>query len=51
VTKFNKDRKAKEDYEITQLLRKKKRKSEKNKIKRKLNRENDILYNIKNNMK
>lgn len=51
MTKINKDRKAKEDYENALLLRKKKKKMEKNKIKRKLNRENDILYNIKNNMK
>ncbi|XP_015370182.1 PREDICTED: uncharacterized protein LOC107166134 isoform X3 [Diuraphis noxia] len=51
VAKFNKDKKAKEDYENALLLRKKKKKMEKNKIKRKLNRESDILYNIKNNMK
>lgn len=51
VTKFNNDRKAKEDYETAQLLRKKRIKMEKNKVKRKLKRENDILYNIKNNMK
>ncbi|CAI6363938.1 unnamed protein product [Macrosiphum euphorbiae] len=49
VNKFNKDRKSKENYENEQLLRKKRIKTEKNKIKRKLKRENDILYNIKNN--
>lgn len=47
MNKFNKDRKSKEDYENAQLLRKKRIKMEKNKIKRKLKRENDILYNIK----
>jgi len=51
VTKFNEDKKAKEDYEAAQLLRKKRIKMEKNKVKRKLKKENDILYNIKNNMK
>lgn len=50
MTKFNIDRKAKENYENAQLLRKKRIKMEKNKIKRKLKRENDILYNIKNNI-
>jgi len=49
VTKFNIDRKTKENYENAQLLRKKRIKMEKNKIKRKLKRENDVLYNIKNN--
>jgi len=49
VSKFNKDRKSKENYENEQLLRKKRIKMEKNKIKRKLKRENDILYNIKKN--
>ena len=49
MNKFNKDRKSKENYENEQLLRKKRIKTEKNKIKRKLKRENDILYNIKNN--
>lgn len=51
VNKFNKDRKVKEDYETALLLRKKRIKMEKNKIKRKLKRENDNLLNIKNNMK
>jgi len=51
VTEFNKDRIAKENYENALLLRKKKKKMEKNKIKRKLKRENDPLYIIKNNMK
>lgn len=49
MTKFNIDRKTKENYENAQLLRKRRIKMEKNKIKRKLKRENDILYNIKNN--
>lgn len=51
VDKFNTDRKAKEDYENAQLQRKKKIKMEKNKIKRKLKRENDILYKVKSDIK
>ncbi|XP_025200311.1 uncharacterized protein LOC112598152 [Melanaphis sacchari] len=51
VDKYNTDKKAREDYENAQLLRKKRIKMEKNKIKRKLNRENDILYKIKSNIK
>ncbi|XP_029341192.1 uncharacterized protein LOC107882552 [Acyrthosiphon pisum] len=46
VTKFNIVRKTKKNYENAQLLRKK---WKKNKTERKLKRENDILYNIKNN--
>jgi hypothetical protein len=50
VDKYNKDKKAKEDYENAQLQRKKRIKMEKNKIKRKLKRESDILYKVKSNI-
>jgi len=50
VNKYNKDKKVKEDYENAQLQRKKRIKMEKNKIKRKLKRESDILYKVKSNI-
>uniref|UniRef100_A0A2S2NRB6 NMDA receptor-regulated protein 2 n=2 Tax=Schizaphis graminum TaxID=13262 RepID=A0A2S2NRB6_SCHGA len=50
VNKYNRDKKAKEDYENARLQRKRKIKMEKNKIKRKLRRESDILYKVKSNI-